>query len=145
MTDSYYIRIRGRVAGPYAAEQLRSMSQRGQFSRMHEVSPDGAEWSRATTHPDLFLANDIGKKKPQPEDSFGQPEQAESIPVSNAPPPSLPSDSPWHYSTSSGRHGPVDFAYLQFLIHDGQVKANDLVWRSGMSIDRLRIACPFPY
>src|SRR5262249_49284841 len=53
-TDVMYIRARGIVQGPYTRDQLRSLIRRGQFSRIHDVSPDGNNWSSASVLTDLF-------------------------------------------------------------------------------------------
>lgn len=55
MENQLYIRIRGKILGPYNQEKLQSLSRRGQLSRLHEVSQDAANWVRASTYPELFL------------------------------------------------------------------------------------------
>ena len=54
MENRLYIRIRGRVLGPYDREKLHLMARRGQFGRMHEVSEDGVAWQPASTYGELF-------------------------------------------------------------------------------------------
>lgn len=44
MSDHYYVRIRGRVAGPYDLSQLKDLKDRGQLSPIHEVSEDRVAW-----------------------------------------------------------------------------------------------------
>jgi len=56
VSDQYYLRVRGRVLGPYDQAKLQSLAQRGQLGRMHEVSTDGAVWSRASAFPEIFSA-----------------------------------------------------------------------------------------
>lgn len=56
MDTQLYLRVRGRVLGPYDEEKLQSLVRRGQLSRMHEVSTDGAHWVRASTYAELFAA-----------------------------------------------------------------------------------------
>ena len=51
----YYLRVRGRVQGPFDQEKLQNFSRRGQLSRLHEVSTDGINWARASTYPELFV------------------------------------------------------------------------------------------
>src|SRR3954453_4067022 len=57
METSLYIRVRGRVLGPYETEKLQSMVRRGQLSRVHELSTDGVSWVRASNYPELFVTN----------------------------------------------------------------------------------------
>ena len=52
----YYIRIRGRVLGPYSVPQLHALRNRGQFSRAHEISSDRQTWRRAADIESLFGA-----------------------------------------------------------------------------------------
>ena len=54
MENQLYIRVRGRVLGPYDQEKLHLLARRGQFSRAHEISDDGLSWVRASTRPELF-------------------------------------------------------------------------------------------
>src|SRR5689334_12002539 len=55
--SSYYTRNRGRVLGPFTEEQLRTMVQRGQLSRIHEISADGTNWASAQEYPQFFTSN----------------------------------------------------------------------------------------
>lgn len=59
MENQFYIRIRGRVLGPYDLDKLQSLARRGQLSRMHEVSSDATTWVRASAHPELFVNEDV--------------------------------------------------------------------------------------
>ena len=58
MENQLYIRMRGRVLGPYDQEKLQSLARRGQLSRMHELSQDATNWVRASTYPELFVVED---------------------------------------------------------------------------------------
>lgn len=40
----YYVRVRGRVQGPFELSRLKVLRSRGQFSRVFEVSEDGHSW-----------------------------------------------------------------------------------------------------
>jgi hypothetical protein len=50
----YYIRIRGKVSGPYDETALLSLARHGHFSRVHEVSEDGVNWFPASRRPYLL-------------------------------------------------------------------------------------------
>src|SRR5690242_12141571 len=54
-SQQYYIRVRGRVLGPFDLEKLKSLRSRGQFSRIHEISTDGQMWSPASTIDHLLV------------------------------------------------------------------------------------------
>jgi S1-C subfamily serine protease len=57
MDTRLYLRIRGRVLGPYDLENLRSLAHRGQLSRFHELSQDGTNWVCASAYPELFSSD----------------------------------------------------------------------------------------
>jgi S1-C subfamily serine protease len=58
MDNQLYVRIRGKVTGPYDQEKLRWLARRGQLSRAHELSQDTTHWVRASTYPELFSLDD---------------------------------------------------------------------------------------
>jgi hypothetical protein len=135
-----YIRVRGKVQGPFSYERLQAMARRGQFGRMHEVSEDGTTWERASSHPDLFvattsppaLANAPQPQRPQARRSI---DEEDSSPYRLAP-PGVPAvaqrDQIWYYGLAGVQHGPVEFSKLQMLVAVGQLGADDLVWTDGM-------------
>ena len=126
MSEQIFIRMRGRIQGPFSAEQLQAMARKGQFSRMHEVSRDGVTWSRASASPELF---------PTTQDS--SPKTADAAPVVAAPPVIGPlasgtSHQGWYYHQFGTTNGPIDFARLQQLADAGQLVGEDMVWKEGM-------------
>lgn|SRR5487761_1348345 len=140
MSDGqYYIRVRGRVQGPFNTDQLHSMAKRGQFSRLHEVSSDGNTWARASESPDLFpictVAVTVSARA-------AASAAADEIPVapSAAPPAprggmtaSGPPQVDWYYSHKGIQSGPHDFDTLKMLVSAGQIGADDLAWCAGMA------------
>jgi hypothetical protein len=123
MAEQLFIRLRGRIQGPFTAEQLQSMAKRGQFSRMHEVSGDGVTWGRATVRPELF-------DSPKSDVMF-----ADLDPAPEPPPPqsqSLPPADVWYYHQMGVNQGPVDLDQLQFLANSAQIGPMDLVWKHGL-------------
>ena len=54
--STLYVRYRGRVAGPFGLEELRTMRRAGRLTRLHEVSPDRTAWMPAMQHPALAEA-----------------------------------------------------------------------------------------
>ena len=65
MDTQLYLRVRGRVLGPYDQEKLQSLVRRGQLSRMHEVSTDGTHWVRASTYAELFVGAPVKLVAPE--------------------------------------------------------------------------------
>ncbi len=118
-----YMRVRGRVLGPYDQEKLQSLAKRGQLSRMHEVSTDGITWLRASKYPELFVAGPTTLTDEIAPQADGQTSKL-------APPDVKPT---WHYARQGAQHGPTDFAHLQSMVASGQITQDDLVWNEGMA------------
>lgn len=128
--ESYYIRIRGRVLGPYDTEKLQSLAMRGQLSRMHEVSTDGVSWVRASSFPELFEV-----KQPEPSVSVDAERAPATPPPVSGPPASeyaTNSGGSWHYSLQGKQMPPTDFAGLQWLATTGAIGPDTQVWQEGM-------------
>jgi hypothetical protein len=126
MSEQFFIRLRGRIQGPFSSDQLQSLAKRGQFSRTHEVSDDGVRWSRATTRPELF---------PPANPDIVSNALFESDELVPEPPPraaALPPTDVWYYHQLGANHGPVDFSHLQYLTSSGQVSVDDVVWKEGL-------------
>ncbi|HUY34071.1 MAG TPA: GYF domain-containing protein [Pirellulales bacterium] len=131
--DRFYIRVRGRVQGPFSSEQLKSMARGGQFSRLHEVSTEGQTWGRATDYPDLFP--EVAAPVPKPAAALPAAAPAEGVfalvPAAAGPPPAEVSQ--WFYSQGGTEAGPVDFNQLRHLAQTGHLQTSDLVWMLGTS------------
>ena len=156
MANSFFLRIRGRVLGPFDPEKLRTLASRGQFGRMHEVSEDGVSWVRASQYPELFRAED--KISPRTEYSISEPVavQAEQmIPVAAgiaAQPAAVVDSVPqanWHYAHNGMQFGPVSFTQLKTMLADGRLPPDETVWTNGMpewlpasEIDGLAVRSP---
>lgn len=130
---TYYIRVRGRVQGPFDLEQLKKLRQRGQFSRAHEVSSDQASWHSASILDVVFVAPKravLAKAKPAIEIAV------ETAGVGHAfqdrPTPSSPTEPTWHYTVGEEQYGPVTLVELRRLVAGGEVVETDLVWKVGM-------------
>jgi len=145
MDGQLYIRIRGRVLGPYDREKLQSLANRGQFSRLHEVSTDGISWQRAAAFPELFVASVATESASAAQVNVAEPSNGNRYSVQPPPPPTsaAPRKQVWNY-TSFGVEAtaPVDFATLQSLAAGGRLSPSDQVWTDGMSEWRLASQVP---
>jgi hypothetical protein len=112
-----YIRVRGRVLGPYDEEKLRSLARRWQLSRMHELSQDATNWVRASTYPELFVGDNASPTAIARQPSGGPQGDGRT----------------WWYRKNGSEAGPVDQATLQQLLTSGNLNADDLVWMDGMA------------
>jgi uncharacterized RDD family membrane protein YckC len=130
---TYYIRVRGRVQGPFDLDQLKKLRQRGQFSRAHEVSPDQASWQSASILDAVFVAPKRAapaKVEPVIEEVTEGVAVGEKVPN---PPTHTSSTKPtWHYTVGEEQYGPVTLLELRKLVASGDVLETDLVWKEGM-------------
>jgi hypothetical protein len=60
----FFVRVRGKVSGPYETEGLRRLIRQGMLARFHEISADRATWTSAGDYEELFPAPSI------PEEAF---------------------------------------------------------------------------
>lgn len=123
--EQYFIRVRGRVQGPFDIDRLHLLAKRGQFSRLHEVSSDGTAWSRASDHPELFPSPaETARRVP-----VGTRSPEAAAPNAAAPPePALE----WFYSRDGSQLGPVALNSLSALLAAGQLCRDDMVWKAGL-------------
>ena len=146
---SYYVRVRGRVQGPFSVEQLRVFIQKGQLSRIHEISQDQQSWSKVADFPELFAAPMVeqaptaaaGYSQP---DVYQQPQYAAPQPQYQSPQPQYPgagypqqsapsaAEPQWHYSQHGSQMGPVPQSTLQQMLATGQLSPETQVWTQGM-------------
>ena len=129
---NYFIRVRGRVLGPYDVAQLKTLRGRGQFGRANEVSTDRQTWQSAASIEHLFpeTAKAVNRQSPSKEasssDSSAPPQPDAGAPARKASPG-------WHYAVGSEQLGPVSLLELRGLIATKQLTPNDLVWREGLA------------
>ena len=158
MHGPLYIRVLGRVKGPFEWEKLRILVKRGQLSRIHEVSVDGQAWVKATEYPELFKADLSELAQPGgPNDLAASHAAAGPAPVTDEPvvapervveqpieepsvageeafqvEPGVSVTEEWFYDQNGSPVGPVSFGTLQQLVASGQIFAQGRVWKEGM-------------
>lgn len=119
--NRWYIRVRGRVLGPFDTTQLRKLRALGQFSRANEVSTDRLTWQPATDIEHLFAAI---REKAVPGKSSDASREA-------APPAAF--HPKWFYAIGTEQYGPVTTLELRGLMASGKLSPQDLVWKEGMT------------
>lgn len=62
MATSYYVRVKGRILGPFSSDQLKAMKSRGQIHKFHEISVDKENWHPAADFGDLFPETNTATK-----------------------------------------------------------------------------------
>ena len=144
MSESYYIRIRGRVHGPMEMPRLQALAQKGQLSRIHDISHDGQNWQKASSFPVIFerraavtttaTAGRVAAVKDNRAAASAMSEVANQPAAASNPGTSPPGDAAqWHYSINSMQYGPVSKMDLAHLVKNGSLAKDDLVWKEGMS------------
>jgi TM2 domain-containing membrane protein YozV len=128
MEKQLYIRIRGRVLGPYNQDKLQSLARHGQLSRLHELSTDGTSWGRASAYPELFVNQE--RQAVLTEEQVVLEVQKS---VAKDGPPQMLSGQRWWYGKNGSESGPVDYATIQQLLVSGNLSPDDVVWTDGMT------------
>lgn len=131
-----YIRNRGRTSGPFDREKLQAMAQRGQLSRMHELSPDGICWVSAGKYPEIFA---VETAPPPPGLPTAPPASGPAPGPAWAPTPmpgpaSPPAAAPvlWHYMGADSQDRQVDQSVLEQMIAGGSANGQTMVWTEGL-------------
>ncbi len=125
---SYFIRVRGKVFGPYDVAQLKSLRARSQFSRANEVSIDRQTWESASTIWDrLGGPASSGAIRTIGNDANVAPRQIGSGPPSRGMP------AIWHFAKGGEQCGPVTLTDLQRRLSGNELTLDDVVWREGLA------------
>jgi len=145
VANVFYLRIRGKSQGPYTLDQLRGFSKRGQLSRLHEVSTDGATWGRASAYPELFASGETAETATADAlglapDVFTAATEGGGYRVADAASPAGTANrqappmqlETWYYTAGGKQCGPVDLATMQRMVASGHVGPNEQVWAEGM-------------
>ena len=131
--SNLYVRIKGRVQGPFDLETLQGMVQRGQLSRIHQVSEDGEIWKKSTEYAELFKSNSRGSSGVHVEQSPQESTTNQSPQVTQGPTAPQAPDAEWHVEENGTPAGPYSIAELRKLFRSGKFEPYNLVWREGMS------------
>lgn len=125
MSVRLYVRVRGRVRGPFDEEKLRALAKRGQLSRIHELSEDGEHWTRAADNLDLFPPSSAIETKPLAAPTPASQPQVQSAVAANL----EPDVRAWYYeSKDGGSDGPIGTAELVQHLATGRIPSDRNVW-----------------
>lgn len=127
MNESYYVRIRGAVVGPFRPEQVRQLVERGKITRLHELSADRETWRPLRDFPELAVAPAASAVATPSTPSDGDTAAGQD---SGQPPPVTKRQ--WYYDDGGQAAGPVDEAGIAALVAAGRITPTTLVWTSGM-------------
>ncbi len=108
-TQHWYLRVQGKVRGPFALDRICSMRERGRLGPNDELSHNRRDWVLAGSVADVFP------------DGFASEE------------PLTASEADWFYLKDGQRQGPIRMDVLQSLANSGQLSPQDSVWKRGMA------------
>ncbi|WP_437206318.1 GYF domain-containing protein [Planctomicrobium sp. SH664] len=123
MSGRHFVRINGKVLGPFEMDQLRSLRDRGRLHADHEISTDRRKWEPVSRLEGLFEAPRSAPAKTKLSDEMEAITAAENE----------SSEKGWFYSRDGVQDGPVTLKRLRKLAREGTLKPDDLIWRDGMS------------
>lgn len=115
----HFLRIQGRVTGPFDMAKLKSLRARGALQPFHEVSADRSNWAPASSLTEIFTA-------------------VVAVPVAtpaeqDPDPALLPASQPWFYlDMRKEQIGPIAAEDFPSLVYQGTVNKRTLVWSPGM-------------
>jgi len=138
MSDpTFNVRYRGRSDGPFSRDRLEEMIERGQITRLHEVSEDDGPWKRLRDRPELMpnsrSATGSVDAAPEPLDLSALEPAGEAVPVAMRMPPD-DGEARWWFSLDEHKHGPVTRAKIEeVLAHNPEADGSIRVWSKGMS------------
>jgi TM2 domain-containing membrane protein YozV len=110
---AYFVRIKGKIFGPFDEPQLLDMKSKGKITHRTEVSENNQrDWQSADTFP--FLFEPVQKAMPEP------------------PQPSAVITDGWFYSTNGKEgHGPVAAIEIEQMLQSGLLDGKSYVWQQG--------------
>jgi TM2 domain-containing membrane protein YozV len=132
MANTYYVRVRGRVLGPYTLDRASQMAKKAQIGRSHEMSLDGEAWCPASEFPEIFDRSlgtpDVPSQLMPP--FGGQYPPGAAVPQANP----APTGPLWYYTLRGQQQtAAIPESALINLIATGQVGADDHVWCETMA------------
>jgi uncharacterized RDD family membrane protein YckC len=126
MEEQYYVRRKGRVAGPYDFEVIMKMAKTGKLFKSDYVSLDQVSWSLAEDCDIIF------PKPPKP--PIDPPYVDPSPDPTGGPPVGVPStNKDWHYSYGDISYGPIKETELKQKFLTKEITTKTKVWTDGMA------------
>lgn len=114
--STYFVRMNGKMLGPFGLIQLQSFRDKGRLRREHELSVDRESWFEAGRIPELFASIEA----PQ---TYAFAAESSST---------APQDDEWYVEIDGERRGPLSIGKLRSLLAAGKVADDDLVWKTGL-------------
>ena len=121
---AFFIRIRGKVFGPFEESQIREMIKRGRFGKANDISIDGVNWQTAEENETFF---------PRRQEDFTQQSPVQqSVARSGVSVDYRQEPSDWYYSMDGKTGlGPYRKSEISGLVQSGGIRAETIVWQEG--------------
>ena len=132
--ELYFVRRRGKIDGPWNIGKLKSEVKLRRLSRIHEVSDDKENWSRAETLTWLFPKTKVHQKSAHLDSAYpgsaspAQLSQSDLVEQSDV---VANVDTNWFLGIDGREIGPMGTAEVKHKIITGETHASDLIWQAG--------------
>lgn len=131
----YYIRIRGKVFGPFDEKQLLDMKMKGKIGKTNEISENKIEWKSAELFDFLFPVTTSTASAQNSSPGSPSPFQTSGAENSQLHVPEPPE---WFYSVNgTDGYGPVATSAIIQMLHQGTLQNDSYVWKQGQNAMRL--------
>jgi hypothetical protein len=137
--ERFYVRVRGKISGPFDIATLQKLVRRGTLSRIHEISSDRAAWSAAGDYEDLFPSVPVVSSQPAANAYSVTEAESARAPAAVA---AAPSHILYFYTQRGSTVGPVPLSVLKTLAENGTLRKDDLVWRENSDTGAAAIQMP---
>jgi GYF domain 2 len=131
LSSNYYIKMQGRILGPFALDSLQQMAANGQLSRVHMLSSDKNNWFRASEISQLFERPSTTTNRKAADNSAKANAESANTKQASQNQADSPKQTEWYFTSQGQQSGPVEFGHMAQLIQKRKIKNEDLVWREG--------------
>jgi S1-C subfamily serine protease len=133
----YYVRVRGKILGPFDLEELAQQRERGQVSRFHELSLDRVKWVPASSVQELFPAADAPARSHREDTdniTAGPPRAAPAAKAPSVSPEPIANASVWYFlDARKKQQGPYTPAQIHGFLEQEVLGRRSLVWNPAMT------------
>ena len=136
--DHWFVKVEGKIRGPFSMSVLRSMKDRGRLGAATDVSQDRQTWFPASQVTELFgemvpAATTVGQTSPESVPALPDQSGADQVVCRELQATPQGEAGRCFYSMDGIVHGPVSVSTLQARVTSGQLSESDYVWVEGTS------------
>eukprot|EP00913_Durusdinium_trenchii_P023372 g21950.t1 len=131
--SEYFVRVRGRMQGPFDEAKIRAMIERGRIGRHDQISVDGRHWERAGDWTELFSTRGERKVRQTHEMAATRAGSRHSHADPNDPSSGTSAEEQlWYYNDHDQQYGPLPLAELKQRLAEGEIDPEAYGWTDGM-------------